>query len=90
MLARGKGFISFDMLKELLGLPEDTVIMRAERESDGFAFYVVSKDEVKGKMYKIPENENVRGFMLKEVDIEKYAVSKAIDTLRKQGENHDS
>lgn len=62
MLARGKGFMTMEMLRSLFGLPEDAEIVRMEFVSGGVEFHIVSKDAIERKTFVTDEYNMVRRF----------------------------
>lgn len=55
MLARGRGFMTMEMLKSLFGLPEDAEIVRIEFVMGGVEFHVVSKEPIERKTYVVAD-----------------------------------
>ena len=66
MLARGKGFISMEELKNLFGLPEDSEIVRVNISDEGVEFVVVSAEPIEKKTHITEYPHSVRRFRIKE------------------------
>jgi hypothetical protein len=52
MLAKGKGYIPFEQLNSIFGLPEDAQIISAEILDGGIEFKILSKEAIKNKTVK--------------------------------------
>lgn len=62
MFARGLGFITYEDLKDMFELPEDSEIIDVKMGNAGVEFNIISKEEIKGKTYLVPRGYGVRRF----------------------------
>lgn len=61
MLAKGKGYIPFEQLNSIFGLPEDAQIISAEIVDGGIEFKILSKEAIENKTVK-SDSWSVRRF----------------------------